>query len=174
MPDFDDSNRTSPGDQIAALQARVARLEAERDVLSVIYRYGHAIDYGDEADWLDCFLPDAEYDLRWPGPDGAELRFRGTADLKEFFRGHTHAPEAWHKHLVVKPIVEIAPDGLSATSRCYVLRVDHWKGAREITAFGRYHDRLVRCEDGRWRFSRRLIELESIEEELSAGHGVDT
>jgi hypothetical protein len=48
-------------DEIATL----GLLEAEREVLRALYRYGHAIDYGDEQEWVDCFLPNGVYDLRF-------------------------------------------------------------------------------------------------------------
>ncbi|MCU1457885.1 MAG: hypothetical protein JWL73_1977, partial [Actinomycetia bacterium] len=42
-------------DAVLDLEARVARLEAERDILDLLSRYGHAIDYGLEHEWVDCF-----------------------------------------------------------------------------------------------------------------------
>ena len=32
-----------------------------------------------------------------------------------------------------------------------------------LWVFGRYRDTLVRCADGRWRFSLRIAEVESVD-----------
>ena len=49
------------------LTRRLAALEAERGVLATLYKYGHALDYGAEADWVDCFAAAAHYEVRERG-----------------------------------------------------------------------------------------------------------
>jgi hypothetical protein len=148
---------------LAALSTRVARLEAERAIIDTLSRYGHSIDYGDEAMWLDCFAPAAKLELRLPGPDGARMLSTGHAELTAFFAAHTHSPDFWHKHVLVEPIITIDDAAGTASGRSYMMRVDHWHGDRAITAFGRYVDRLVRCDDGGWRISERIVEIESLD-----------
>ena len=60
---------SSPGD----IESRLALLEAESAILKNLYRYGHAIDYGDEEAWVDCFTEDGVFDVR------ARLRTSRTA-----------------------------------------------------------------------------------------------
>ena len=50
-----------------SLEDRLARLEAEAAILRTLHRYGHAIDAGDEAAWVDLFTPDGEFQVRGPG-----------------------------------------------------------------------------------------------------------
>jgi 3-phenylpropionate/cinnamic acid dioxygenase small subunit len=148
---------TDPDELIRRLQA----LEAERGVLAALYRYGHALDYGAEADWIDCFAAAAHYEIREPGP-GTTCSVRsydGRDELAAFAAGHTRAPERFHKHLVADPV--IAVDGDRANAVSYFLRLDDVDGERVVYAFGRYRDELVRCTDGRWRFAERIAEVES-------------
>jgi hypothetical protein len=143
--------------------ARLERLEAERDILSTLHRYGHSIDYGREADWVDCFTEDGVFDTQYatkPGEPGfGSARFEGRAALAAFAAQHPRAPAALHKHLVQSPLFEIRGGEAEVTSYFELLLARD--GARQIFAFGRYLDKLVRCPDGRWRFKLRTAEIQS-------------
>ena len=142
------------------IEARLRVLEDERAILATLYRYGHALDYGAEPDWLDCFTADGVYELHYRDLTiDRPNRYAGQAELAGFVRGHSRAPDRYHKHLLVEPLVDVAGDEASATS--YFLRVDDSGGERHIYAFGRYLDHLVREADGRWRFAIRIAEIES-------------
>jgi|SRR5215472_9981375 hypothetical protein len=140
---------------------RLQALEAERAVLTTLYRYGHALDYGAEADWVDCFAAAAHYEVRERGAGATDSvrSYDGREELAAFAAGHTRAPERFHKHLVADPLIAI--DGDHATAVSYFLRLDHVDCERVVYAFGRYRDELVRCADGRWRFDVRIAEVES-------------
>jgi 3-phenylpropionate/cinnamic acid dioxygenase small subunit len=155
--------------ELAQLRKRVEQLEDERAILATLYRYAHAIDYGLQDEWLDCFTDDAVYEathtsesVREAQSRGSNLRagHRGKTELTAFIEKHRHAPEHYHKHLLIEP--RIALDGDSAHVVSYFVRLD----ANEddpggyLRTFGRYFDELVRCEDGRWRLSARKAELE--------------
>jgi 3-phenylpropionate/cinnamic acid dioxygenase small subunit len=161
--------------RLEALEDRLARLEAERAILDVIHRYGHMIDYGDRAGWLDLFGAHAVLDVRLPrenapawrmhgdGEAHADgVRYAGRAALESFIATHSSAPAAWHKHFVVDARISLTDDGGTATAASYFARIDARDGVRTITALGRYRDRLVRCEDERWRFVERVAEVESL------------
>jgi SnoaL-like domain len=149
------------------LARRLSVLEDERGVLATLHRYGHALDYGAEANWVDCFTADAHYEVRGPGTGtgtgtgtaGSVRAYDGRDELAAFAARHTRAPEHFHKHVVVDPIVSV--DGDRATAVSYFLRLDEADGERVVYAFGRYRDELVRGEDGRWRFAVRVAEVES-------------
>ena len=146
---------------LEGLAQRLRLLEDERGVLATLHRYGHALDYGAEAGWVDCFTADAHYEVREPGNGtaGSVRAYDGRDELAAFAARHTRAPEHFHKHVVVDPV--IAVDGDRATAVSYFLRLDHADGERVVYAFGRYRDELVRGEDGRWRFAVRIAEVES-------------
>jgi len=143
------------------LTHRLAALEAERGVLAALYQYGHALDYGAEADWVDCFASAAHYEVRERGAGTMDSvrSYDGRDELAAFAAGHTRAPERFHKHLVADPLIAVDGDRAMVTS--YFLRLDDVGGERVVYAFGRYHDELVRCADGRWRFAVRIAEVES-------------
>ncbi|HEV3309755.1 MAG TPA: nuclear transport factor 2 family protein [Chloroflexota bacterium] len=170
------------GDQIAALTARVRELEDERDIRLTLERYGHSIDYGLEDQWVDCFTEHGVDDHRmanmpseWKSIfpfaefDSGGMRLVGRDALAAFIAMHTRPPKSLHKHLVVDTVITRGLDPDKAESASYFLRVDEAGPDRIISAFGRYIDQLERCEDGRWRFSERRIELESLLPTASEG-----
>jgi SnoaL-like domain len=145
---------------IQELAARLALLEDERAVLRTLYRYGPALDYGHEDDWVDCFTEDGVFDVR--SRDGESfVRCEGREQLHAFAAGHTRAPMAFHKHFVADPLITF--DGETARVDSYFARVDADGpgGHTYIVAMGRYRDELVRCPDGVWRITLRLAEMQS-------------
>src|SRR3989442_15385007 len=84
------------------LARRLRLLEDERDILATLHQYGHALDYGAEADWVDCFTADAHYEVREPGHGtaGSVRAYDGRDELTAFAARHTRAPEHFHKHVV--------------------------------------------------------------------------
>jgi hypothetical protein len=164
---------TLPAD-FETLRARLAALEDERDIHRAIERYGHSIDYGLEADWVDGFTEQGVYEIRMASPpaeaatvfpfaqvSATGVRCAGRQALAQFIALHSRAPDAWHKHIAVDQVITATPGADEARAVSYFLRVDDLAGRREIVGFGRYVDRLVRCRDGRWRFEERIVELES-------------
>ena len=148
------------------IEERLAALEAERAILHTLHAYGHAIDYGDEQAFLDCWMPDARLTYsfavaneRGSGEPRDPMRFEGHDEIAGFFRAHTHAPDRYHKHFLAAPLIVI--DGERATAECYNARLDEQPGGPRMSSFGRYRDVLVACEDGRWRFVSRESETES-------------
>ena len=135
------------------IEARLRRLEDEQDILKTLYAYGHSIDYGLEADWLDCWCEDGV--LQWPNREP----IKGHAALLAAFHKHTHAPQAFHKHIVVEPRIRI--DGDRATAATYFARLDRYETGPAPRSMGRYLDVLERCADGRWRFRERVTEREA-------------
>jgi hypothetical protein len=158
-----------------ALRARLQLLEDERDIRAALERYGHTIDYGLEAEWVDCFTNDGVDDHRVPNMpaewkeffpfaefDPGGMRIVGRDALAAFVSLHTRAPETLHKHIVVDAVISVDEPGHGARSTSYFLRVDEMGTERIISAFGKYIDHLERGADGRWRFVERRIELESL------------
>jgi 3-phenylpropionate/cinnamic acid dioxygenase small subunit len=143
------------------LEERLSRLEDERAIMVTLYRYGDALDHGDRDEFLDCFTPDAEYEVRMRLDSSNGFTFEGPEQLGAYFDGHTHAPAAFHKHVTVNPLITI--DGSVADARSYFLRVDSPNaGPAVVLAAGRYVDRLERGEDGRWRIRSRCCEVENL------------
>jgi ketosteroid isomerase-like protein len=139
---------------MASIEERLALLEDEREIMRTLVTYGNSLDYGNEEEWIDCWLPDGVWHRAiFPEP------FEGHDAIRATFRGHTHAPSTYHKHVVVDPRIRI--DGDTADVESYFARLDVADDGPYIQAFGRYVDVLHRCGDGRWRFKSRRSEIDA-------------
>jgi hypothetical protein len=147
-------------DRLGQLEARLVALEQKEAVLATLNGYGHAIDYGDEERWLDCFAEDGVFEVVPRLPGHAAMAYSGKAELTAFIAGHSRAPLGWHKHVIVEPVIDI--DAAAATCDCYFMVLQDHEGGPLLRVFGRYRDRLVRGGDGAWRFQLRRCEVESM------------
>ena len=146
-------------DQDADLAIRIRAIEDERSILQTLYRYAHAIDYGDDEGYVNCFTSDGVFEVRSRLAEPSSKRIEGSAELRAFIARHSRAPDAWHKHMVWQPLIDVVGDEATCTS--YGLALVEHEGTPVIKVFGRYRDELVRGDDGSWRFRLRLFEVES-------------
>jgi 3-phenylpropionate/cinnamic acid dioxygenase small subunit len=158
-------------DPLDQLRARLAALEDERDITDTIDRYSHAIDSGDDDEWVDCFTSDGAVEVRahavratsdgpTGSPHGHAGRYAGREQLREFIEAQSRPPEGRHKHVVSQ--TRITLEGDTATAVSYLIRVDDAGGRLWLYSMGRYVDKLVRSSDGRWRIAERIVELEAV------------
>ena len=141
---------------------RLQKLEDERAILETLHRYGHAMDYGPDRDFLSCFTEDGVWDVKMRR-SGAGFRCSGRAEIAASLEGQgsVRVPALYAKHLVVD--ARIALDGDRATATSYFLRVEPKDGGgSQIVASGRYLDRLIRDSDGSWRFTERIAEIDDM------------
>jgi ketosteroid isomerase-like protein len=145
--------------RIAALERRLDALDQSAAVVDVLYHYAHALDFGDEEEFADCFTEDAVWEARNAATDSI-MTNTGRDELRRFAEGHTRPPELYHKHFMVQPTVHI--DGDTATASCYfMLLVGAPGGMPELMTFGRYVDELRMEPDGRWRIAVRRAEADA-------------
>jgi hypothetical protein len=137
----------------------IRRLLDEQAILRTLHAYGHAIDYGDEAAWVDGFTEDGVFHVKMPHGEAAR-RYAGRAELAAFVAQHSRAPEVLHKHLVLNAVIDVAGDEARCAS--YFNMLMEIGGMPETYCFGRYLDRLRRSPDGTWRFAERVAEVQSI------------
>jgi hypothetical protein len=120
------------------------RLNAVHEISDLIGRYCMLFD---DEDWtgLDELWTD---DAAFVVDDAA---FEGRRAVMDFLS--TCLPAGYRsKHMISRPLVELAADGRTARSRTDVV----WIAANfENTIVGRYEDELV-LVDGGWRFARRV------------------
>ena len=150
---------------MTSVEQRLQLLEDERAILRTLYTYCHSIDYGLEDQFSDLWCEDATLAFSF---DVAMARtatgltnrsFDGRTEIIEFFRAHTHAPDQYHKHLLLDPRIEV--DGDRATAQTYYIRLDEQLAGPVMSSFGRYIDELVRSPDGRWRLRSRQGQAEN-------------
>ncbi len=154
--------------KVEALERRLGVLDDERAILSTLNTYGHTIDHGLKAQWLDCFAEDAVYKVQASGVALPELfgiaqpptGLRGRVALSAYIAKHSSAPVLWHKHCLSEPIIKLEGDS-QASVESYFVRLDEDQNGAYILAFGRYRDQMVKSPDGKWRFKRRICEIES-------------
>lgn len=150
---------------MTSLEERVQLLEDEREILHVLSVYGQAIDYGHEELFADLWTDTAVLTYNFEvantrtGTGLTDVQFEGKQAIVDFFRAHTHAPNQYHKHLLMDPHVEL--DGDRATAQSYYVRLDEQLVGPQMSSFGRYLDTFVRCPDGRWRLQSRRGEAEN-------------
>ena len=93
---------------MAEIETRLALLEDERAILRTLHTYGHTIDSGDEAGWLDCFTADGVFGAWITSPEEPWFRVAGRDELAAFISEHTRPPDPAHKHLLIEPLIDVA------------------------------------------------------------------
>lgn len=149
---------------VAALAARLRVLEDERAILETLHRYGHAMDYGPDADFLSCFAEDGVWEVRMRR-SGAGFRCSGRSEIAASLEGQAsvRAPALYAKHLVVDARISLSLENDRAKVVSYFLRVEPKDdGPTQVVASGRYLDRLVRDTDGAWRIEERIAEIDDL------------
>ena len=140
--------------ELATLTRRVNELEDKQSILETLYRYAHAHYAGPIEKYLDCFTEDAVINHSRRGDIAV-----GHAGLAALWRSIPSAPEAFHKNVVVEPIIEIDGDTATVAADYVYIQLDA-AGRPYISNFGHYDDVLVRSADGRWRFTGRRFTSE--------------
>lgn len=129
---------------------------AEELVRRTLARYCMFCDDGRFPEWAELFTADARFHVMGHTHDGREA-------VRAFIEAG-QPPERRGRHLCGEPLVLVGGDGESARSWCDYVFVDR-QGA--VTSTGRYHDHLVRGNDGTWRFSLREIVFAGASPELT-------
>lgn len=146
---------------VSPLERRLAALEHRVAITDRLYAVAHALDYGDEARFVDCFVPEAEIRVHERGQDEPTHVYLGHAGLHACFENHTQPPELCHKHLYLNPRMTVEGDHASCDCYCAVVAVAKHAAAPELLAFGLNRDRMIHCPDGEWRILARRSEMEA-------------
>src|SRR4030095_439630 len=150
--------QVAPGDGLAAIQVRMAQLENElnkaqaiRDIKRLQYSYAHYAETGLWLDLRDLFAANgvahyAQGDCR--GPESLRKFY-----LQELGRGQLGLAEGRiYPHIMIQPVVTLAPDGRTASGRWHVIAMLGSYGASASWAGVVYENRYV-LEDGVWKIS---------------------
>jgi hypothetical protein len=137
----------------------VRMLIEERAVLRALHEYAHAMDYGDEAGWVDCFTPDAVFDVVEVVGGRRVHREDGHGDLARYVAANPKPPH-FRKHIVVDPLIDVRGDEADVEAYWLLLQRHDDDGTPVVAAFGHYRDRM-RKVDGKWRIAHRMAEVEA-------------
>lgn len=150
-----------PGRPVADLEARFARLEDEAAIIRLKARYARFCDDGYDPEGIaGLFVPNGVW-------DGGELfgRAEGADAIRAFFAGASeYIP--WALHFTLNPLIEVAPDGRTATGSWYLWQPcirKRRRGAVLSWLAGTYADTYERLDDG-WRFREVLVRARWLEE----------
>jgi SnoaL-like domain len=149
-------------DDIKTLAARLRTLEDERAILATLHRYGHSMDYGPDVGFVSCFTVEGVWEVRMRRSGGG-FTCRGQQEIAHSIAAQmpVRVPALYAKHIVVDPCITLNGDSAGVIS--YFLRVEpRQNGATLIVASGRYLDRMVRADDGSWRFEERIAEIDDM------------
>lgn len=132
----------------AALATRVQRLEDLHAIQQLRAEYCQRLDDGRWDELVELFTEDGAF--------VGLATARGREDLRTFFADLQKGSLTSWWHFSSNETIELADDGGSATGETWLLQPCVVDGQSQIAA-GRYVDRMVRCPDGRWRFSERKV-----------------
>lgn len=131
---------------MSGVEERLRRLEDLAEVQQLRARYCQHLDDGQWDALVDCFTPDGVF----VGLSTAA----GSAQLRTFFADlQAGSLSAWW-HFSSNETLQLAGDRAYGTT--WLLQPCVVNGESQLAA-GRYTDEMVRCGDGRWRFSRRTV-----------------
>jgi hypothetical protein len=135
---------------MATLEERIQRLEDIRECEQLQYKYEYYLDHGYQGDGIaSLFTEDGLWEIKGCG---------GTAKGHEAIKAHAiklGAAIPWGQHSMMVPMVEINPDGKSATGTfrliCTITMTIDGKDDAYILV-GNYTNKYVKI-DGKWYFS---------------------
>ena len=131
------------------LAARVRRLEDLHAIGQLRAHYCQALDDGRWDDLVDLFTPDGAF--------VGLATARGHDELRTFFADLQDGPlSAWWHFSSNETIDLVGTPAHAATGQTWLDQPCVVDGRAHVAA-GRYQDRMVRGDDGRWRFSERRV-----------------
>ena len=131
---------------MTSLEERLRRLEDLHEIQQLRARYCQYLDDGRWEELVDLFTEDGTF----AGLSTA----RGRSDLLEFFPGLQKGSLTSWWHFSANETIDL--NGDTATGETWLLQPCVVEGAAQIAA-GRYSDRMVRSQDGTWRFEQRRV-----------------
>jgi uncharacterized protein (TIGR02246 family) len=124
-------------------------MDADRDAIrALLARYCHLLDDGRFDEWGRLFTEDAALSVMGGTHAGR--------DAIVAFISAAQGPDDRGRHLISEPDISLEPGaGTASVATDYAFIARGAKGLA-VTSAGRYHDELVRTDDG-WRFRSRQI-----------------
>ena len=138
------------------LETRIARLEAESAIQSLITDLGRAFDSGPSAEALrDLFLEDARFVVdQYDTFEGAESIAMGVA-------GNAESGFLCTLHYLLSPRVVLGADSREADVEFYLWEIATAASGRAYWIGGRYEAQAV-ADGDRWRFARLELKADII------------
>lgn len=151
-----------------SIEERLDRLESERTLAGILFRYAELCDAGYDPDGLvELFTEDATWSSRTRDGSVDFGLHRGREAIRTFFGGVSAELGPMTLHYLLSPRIEIGPDPDSATSHCYLYAILDRRPAgaapdspsRERIILGGTYDHRFRRVEGRWLISASDCDL---------------
>ena len=140
----------SPGARLAAYRERVERLEDADAIETLQATYGYYFDKGLWDDAADLFAADGTFEYGQMGVYVGRERIRHALLLfgpEGLGRGYLN------NHMLLQPIITVAPDGRTATARWQGMVMLAEPGANGVWGVGLYENSYVK-DRGTWKISK--------------------
>jgi hypothetical protein len=140
----------SPEARLAAYRERVERLEDADAIETLQATYGYYFDKGLWNDAADLFAADGSFEYGQRGVYVGKERIRRAFLLfgpEGLGRGYLN------NHMLLQPIITVAPDGRTATARWQGMVMLSEPGANGVWGIGQYENAYVK-ERGTWKISK--------------------
>lgn len=131
-------------------------MSAEEEIRQTLVRYCMLCDDGRFDEWAQLFTQDTRFHVM-----GATHEGRAAAQA---FIEQGQPPERRGKHMGLGALIRVDDEAGTARSWSDYAFVDR---SGTVSSTGRYHDELVRGNDGTWRFSLREIVFAGQDPELT-------
>ena len=130
-------------------------VEDRLDIHDLIARYAWALDVGDEAGYLDCFLPDATMEHHPPGKVQGHDAIRGLVH----FLWYEHPKDYLGRQHRMSQVL-MTPEGEGVRIKAFWSILQHFADERnEIYGLGTWDALARRCEDGQWRLASLYVDI---------------
>ena len=140
----------SPEARLAAYRERVERLEDADAIETLQATYGYYFDKGLWNDAADLFAADGTFEYGQMGVYVGRERIRHALLLfgpEGLGRGYLN------NHMLLQPIITVAPDGRTATARWQGMVMLSEPGANGVWGIGQYENAYVK-DRGTWKISK--------------------
>ena len=151
-----------------SLEERLDRLESEREIQALLFRYAELCDQSYEPEGLAAlFTEDATWSSRARDGSVDFGRYEGREAIRAFFAGVSAELGPMTLHYLLSPRIEIGPDPDSAAGHCYLYAILDRRAAAAVAGLqsreriilaGTYDHRFRRVE-GRWLISDSACDL---------------
>jgi hypothetical protein len=152
----------------SSIEERLDRLESEREIHALLYRYAELCDAAYDPDGLAAlFTDDATWSSRTKDGSVDFGQYQGRQAIRTFFAGVSADLGPTTLHYLLSPRVEIGPDRDSAAGHCYLYAILDRRPAgaqagsperERIVLAGTYAHRFRRVA-GRWLISASACDL---------------
>jgi hypothetical protein len=148
----------SPEARLAAYRERVERLEDADAIETLQATYGYYFDKGLWNDAADLFAADGTFEYGQLGVYVGQQRIRRALLL--------FGPEGLGKgylnnHMLLQPIITVAPDGRTATARWQGMIMLSEPGANGVWGIGQYENAYVK-DRGTWKIGKLHFYVQAI------------